>query len=1211
MATASVTHENRLVHETSPYLLQHAHNPVDWYPWGEEALRRARELDRPILLSIGYAACHWCHVMERESFENDAIAALMNRHFVCIKVDREERPDIDAIYMNATVAMSGGGGWPMTVVLTPEQEPFFAGTYFPPEARYGRPGFRDLLRHIANLWETDREGAVRRAKQLTAALAAQAEPDVPANIAEGAIAVAVSQLAQSFDAVHGGFGRAPKFPPPAALSLLLRHHVRTGDPHALVMVTKTLDGMKNGGIYDHVGGGFARYSTDDRWLVPHFEKMLYDNAQLARVYLEALQVTKDPEYARVARETLEYVAREMQSDEGGYFSATDADSEGVEGKFFVFRPEDVAAILAPEEARRFCAYYDVTDAGNWEGTSILHTPRTHAEVAESLGIREDELRASLDASRPKVYAGRTRRVPPLLDDKILTSWNGLMIAAMAEGHRVLGEPRYLASAKRAADDLLTRMRRPDGGLFRTARAGRAHVEAFLEDYAFFADALVDLYEAGAERRYLEEAERLAERIRADFREERSGGFCKTAASGERLIVRPLEAHDGAIPSDVAVAARLFARLAHHLDRAEYRDVAGEALRAHGARMAGMPRAYCTALSVVDFLLEGPVEVVLTGKPGDSAYEALRGELARHPLPNRALAHVGPGERPAAAGLTSGRPYVPGKAVAYVCRRFVCKAPTSDPGALAELLGEAQRLAGQERATDLAAGKIAGRATPDGTAAVAAARGRAHGGRGYVAFGTTGLVASRLGFGGYRVTDGNPVHREALLTALRAGVNVVDTSTNYADGGSERLVGQAIAELRRAGEVAREGVIVVSKVGYAQRSALALARERKDAGFPFPEMLEIDDELWHCIHPAWIEDQLDRSLDRLGLETLDVLLLHNPEYFFQVESELELSARRDELYRRIEAAFAHLEAEVARGRIQFYGVSSNTIGYPDDEPGALDLARVVAAAERAGGAEHHFRVVELPMNLLEPEAMLVRNTGPKRERSALDEAAARSLAVLVNRPLNAVVGDELVRLASAPETDVVPDFERAHAAVEDLEREFRETIAGRLDVRGNVPATELFAWGERLRGVPERLRAGSDWKQTEHAVIRPEVAHRVRAVERASLTSPELAADFERFRDRYLQALDRLLRAIAGHAAGLQAEQAAAIEGRIDRALPPDLRGETLSRKALVALLSVPAVTTVLVGMREPAYVEDALGTMGRPALADPRAAFDALFTPTR
>ncbi|HMJ10959.1 MAG TPA: thioredoxin domain-containing protein, partial [Polyangiaceae bacterium] len=472
---ASPKHRNRLADETSPYLLQHAHNPVDWYAWGPEALERAAREDKPILLSIGYAACHWCHVMERESFENERIAALMNEHFVCIKVDREERPDIDDIYMAATVAMSGSGGWPLTVFLAPDQRPFFAGTYFPPENKYGRPGFATLLDRIAELWRSDRTALLKQAEELTEHVREQAQAPRALAVGEEAIAKAKAQLSASYDSRFGGFGPAPKFPPPASLSLLLRDYRRSGDPRALEMVTGTLDAMKNGGIYDHVGGGFARYSTDERWLVPHFEKMLYDNAQLARVFIEAYQVTQDSAYQRIARETLDYVCREMQAIEGGYYSATDADSEGEEGKFFVWTHEEIRDLLEPDPADWFCLYYDITPEGNWEGKSIPNTPRSLESVARELGVGAPRLRASLEESRAIVYAARSDRVPPLLDDKILTAWNGLMISAMAEGARVFAEPRYLESAERAARFVRDSLRRLDDGLYRTARAGKAHL----------------------------------------------------------------------------------------------------------------------------------------------------------------------------------------------------------------------------------------------------------------------------------------------------------------------------------------------------------------------------------------------------------------------------------------------------------------------------------------------------------------------------------------------------------------------------------------------------------------------------------------------------------------------------------------------------------------------------------------------------------------
>ncbi len=676
-------HQNKLGSETSPYLLQHAQNPVAWYPWGPEALARAAAENKPILLSIGYAACHWCHVMERESFENEAIAAQMNEHFICIKVDREERPDLDEVYMAATIALSGSGGWPMTVFLTPEQQPFFAGTYFPPVDKYGRPGFPTLLKNITELWQSEHSTLLQQAAELTAHVAEQARVAAPLAIGREALQSAARQLRGSFDERYGGFGKAPKFPPCAALGLLLRHHRNSPDESLLDMVRGTLDGMKNGGMYDQLAGGFARYSTDERWLVPHFEKMLYDNAQLASVYLEAYQVTRDPEYARVARETLDYVIREMQEPNGAYYSATDADSEGIEGKFFVWAEDEVIEILGPEAGAHFAAYYDVTSKGNWEGQNVLNTPRELERVAEELGMPAPVLRAELERSKKFLYQARKRRVPPLLDDKILTSWNGLMLSAMASGYLALGHQHYLDSAQRAADSLLSRMVRPDGGLFHSARGQRAHVAGFLEDYAFLCDGLLALYEAGGSARYLREAERLAQRLLQDFDDEASGAFFNTAKDSEALIARPREGHDNALPSANAVAARALARLARHLDQGAYRERAARALRAYGKLLERSPRSFSTSLSVVDFLLQSPLEVVLVGTPGEPEYEALRRALGERFLPNAILGHLDPAQpnQDAALPLLAGKTLYQGKPALYVCQNFACSAPITQAGEL--------------------------------------------------------------------------------------------------------------------------------------------------------------------------------------------------------------------------------------------------------------------------------------------------------------------------------------------------------------------------------------------------------------------------------------------------------------------------------------------------------------------------------------------------
>ena len=1192
-------HQNRLASETSPYLLQHAQNPVAWYPWGPEALARAAAENKPILLSIGYAACHWCHVMERESFENEAIAAQMNESFVCIKVDREERPDLDEIYMAATIALSGSGGWPMTVFLTPEQRPFFAGTYFPPVDKYGRPGFPTLLENIKDLWQSDRNTLLEQAAELSAHVAEQARVAAPLAIGREALRSAARQLHGSYDARHGGFGKAPKFPPCAALALLLRHHRNAPDPSLLEMITGTLDGMKNGGMYDHVGGGFARYSTDERWLVPHFEKMLYDNAQLASVYLDAYQVTRDPEYARVARETLDYVIREMQEPNGAYFSATDADSEGVEGKFFVWALDEVLEILGPEAGEHFAAYYDITPKGNWEGQNVLNTPRPLAHVADGLGMPEPVLRAELERSRKQLYQARKLRVPPLLDDKILSSWNGLMLAAMAAGYRVLGHRHYLDSAERAANSLLSRMARPDGGLFHTARGARAHVPGFLEDYAFLSDGLIALYEAGGSPRYLLEADRLAQRMLADFDDETSGAFFNTAKDSETLIARPREGYDNAIPSANAVAARALAKLAAHLDKGDYRERAARALRAYGKLVERSPRSFATSLGVVDFLLQSPLEIVLAGTPGEASYEALRKALGERYLPNAIFAHVDP-SRPSAEGealpLSQGKTTAFGKAALYVCQNFTCAAPIVD---VADLERALTQVAPATSSQSIAPRALAGRATAEGTRR----RTERLGAQARNTLADTGLFVSGIGFGGYRVDDQHPEQRAALELALRSGLNLIDTASNYADGRSERLVGEVLLDLSDKRELERAEVVVVSKLGYVQEQSHQLAAARKAVGKPFPEMVEYSERLWHCIHPEWLADQLGHSLDRLGIETLDVFLLHNPEYFLADAAKRgqgPLTAVRDEFYRRLEQAFRHLEGEVERGRIAYYGVSSNTATGAPAARDTTEFARMWAAAEAAAPGKHHFRVLQVPLNLLESGALF----GSGGAESVLAQAQARGVAVLTNRPLNAIRSGSILRLAEPVRPENAPKFEFVRGNLLALEREFRETIAPSLELGGGLEPDDLFAWGDRILEIEPRVSSLVQWEEIEAHVIAPELGKVLKGLDGA-LTG-ELAERFRDFRGRYLRDLEGLFFAMRQLAADRSAGRLRGLENGLAAHLEPGLSSEPMSRQALVTLRALPSVCSILLGARSTKYVEDALAALALPKPKDPVGALSAL-----
>ncbi len=699
---------NQLADSTSPYLLQHADNPVHWEPWGPDALARAVREDRPIFLSVGYSACHWCHVMAHESFENPTIAAAINAAFVPIKVDREERPDIDAVYMAAVQLLTGRGGWPMSVFLTPALEPFFAGTYWPPEPRGGMPGFLQVLQAVTEAWTSRRETVDRQAAELTAALrgsTAPAAPDVDAAVSADLLDAAAASLARRYDARHGGFGGAPKFPHPIDLRLLLRTFARSGRAHDLEMATHSLSRMAAGGMHDQLGGGFARYSVDDRWLVPHFEKMLYDNALLAIAYVEAFLTTGRGEFAAVARGTLDYLLRDMADPEGGFWSAEDADSEGEEGRFYVWSPAEIEAVLGAADAAVFCAAYDVTDAGNFEGRSILNLPRPIPEVAGRLGLDPAAVAGRLAVARPLLLAARAARVRPGIDDKVLVGWNGLAIDALARAGAALDDDRYVQAAVRAADFLLTACRDPQGRLSHQWRRGRATGLAFADDIAGLAEGLTSLYEATFEERWIDEACALADRLLgtgddgADgFVDPRTGGFFQTSADHEPLIVRQPDVVDGATPSATGMAATVLARLAVLTGRDRYRDAARRAIAAAAPIAARAASAVSQSLLAADLIL-GPVgETVIVGDSGLAATAAVVRSLRRRFRPRdvtllRPPADALPrGRGPARIldGHFAGRPGKPGDVTLYACSGGACRAPvTGDAAARAAAVPDPQ------------------------------------------------------------------------------------------------------------------------------------------------------------------------------------------------------------------------------------------------------------------------------------------------------------------------------------------------------------------------------------------------------------------------------------------------------------------------------------------------------------------------------------------
>jgi uncharacterized protein YyaL (SSP411 family) len=688
--TDTTRQPNRLIHETSPYLKQHAHNPVDWHPWGEEALNKAKQLDRPIFLSIGYSACHWCHVMEHESFEDPEVGKILNEHFISIKVDREERPDLDQIYMTAVQLLTQHGGWPMSVFLMPDLQPFYGGTYFPPEDRHGMPSFKRLILALADAWKNRRQEIAGNAVQITAGIQESMKLETaPGTLSDELLRGAGNILRRIFDPRHGGFGRAPKFPHPMELRLLLRIVRRFNDESALDMATKTLDHMAMGGMYDQLGGGFHRYSTDERWLVPHFEKMLYDNALLSVAYLEAYQSTHKEFYREITEETLAYVLREMTSSEGAFHSTQDADSEGVEGKFFVWTRAEVEKVLGVEDANLFCSIYDVTGIGNWEGHNILYLSRSLDIEAKLQQIPLDQLKQHLQRCKEKLFEARSKRVWPGRDDKILTAWNALMINAFAKAAQVLEKPQYAQAAVRAADFLLTKMRREDGLLYRTTLSGAApKLNAYLEDYAYLVDALVTLYETTFEHRWIASALSLAKVMIDQFWDEQEGGFFYTGKDHETLIARNKDPHDNATPSGNSMAVIGFLRLAKLTGNRDLFEKAERTLRLFRKLMSASPTAAGQMLNALDYYL-GPVqEIAVVGEPTHpEVIEVLR--LIRQPFrPHQVVAWKAqtdtPPELEALIPLLKDR-HAQGAATTYICENFTCRTPIVGARALQESL----------------------------------------------------------------------------------------------------------------------------------------------------------------------------------------------------------------------------------------------------------------------------------------------------------------------------------------------------------------------------------------------------------------------------------------------------------------------------------------------------------------------------------------------
>jgi len=682
----TAAHSNRLIHETSPYLLQHAHNPVDWHPWGNEAFQKAKRENKPVLLSIGYSACHWCHVMERESFENEQIAALMNDLFISIKVDREERPDLDEIYMNAVQLLTGRGGWPMTMFLTPDGKPFYGGTYFPPEDRQGMPGFPKILLGVSQAYRERSADVEKSVGEILAALQRMSETHQSGkDFSPDIIAASCEKISRAYDSDNGGLGQAPKFPNAGVYELFLRHFHHSKNERYLEMIVHTLTKMARGGIYDHLGGGFHRYSVDAKWLVPHFEKMLYDNAQLLSIYAHAYAITGEPLFESVVEETAQYLLREMFQAGGGFYSTQDADSEGEEGKFFVWTADEINRLLGTEAGEVFCRIYDVSEQGNFEEKNILHPILTIEQASKYFGKEKSALETLVAEAKTKLFTEREKRSKPFRDEKIITAWNGLALSGLAAAIKISDDKAFITAATQTSEFIFDKMFR-DGFLLHTYKDGQAKLLGYLDDYAFLAVGLLDIYETLLDRAFLDRALQLNEIMLREFWDENEGGFFYTGKSHEQLISRAKPIFDASIPSGNAMATELLLRLHHITGQEDYRARAEKVLRSYYDVMENQPFGFAHMLCAVDQYLNPPKAIVVVGNADDPRTKALLAEVHRLYLPNKVLQLVGAEQAlEDISPLLRGKTQVNGQPTAYLCQNFTCSAPVTNPAELKSLL----------------------------------------------------------------------------------------------------------------------------------------------------------------------------------------------------------------------------------------------------------------------------------------------------------------------------------------------------------------------------------------------------------------------------------------------------------------------------------------------------------------------------------------------
>lgn len=1181
----------------------HKKTSITWYPWGNEAFAQARALGRPVLVSIGSSSCHHSQVMHRDCFLNSAVVKKLNRDFICIEVDKYERPDVDRSFQNVAVALSGRGGWPLSIFLTPGGEPFFAANFLSRDDQPERPGFVSLLKRIGDLWNDDRESLVAQAKRLSEHLKSRAVLPDPRPISEDALRACESALRRDFDPSFGGFGRAPKFPPISALNLLLRRFRRSGDSTVLEMVTRSLDGMMTGGLYDHLAGGFFRYSVDRSWARPRFEKLLAENALLARLYLEAFQVTKFAPYRRVVVETLEFLLREMQSPTGGFFSALSAESENQEGKYYLLDATEVEEVVGKASAGHFCAFFGI-DAKK----SVPQIRTQMSEVAELFAMHEEDLKVSIEDSRAQLLIARQDRVAPDLEDTLVSAHNGYALDAFAFAGMVLGESRYLECAQRIADSLLWTPKSEGGHLdadfhlYRESRAGEVRLSAFLEDYAVCAQGLLTLHEAGAGHRYLELSKNLTEALLENFKCNGSSALKFSRDPQETLLITDeLNARDSSVGNETATVILLLSRLAAHTDRSEWTERAKDLAVAFGLRAHQDPRSYCALLCAVDSLLDPHFGVVVCNLAESKEDTELLSSVFSQYSPNQLILRTSLMQKDVSALPTLLRENE--QFSLQLFQGSSCK-PVSERASLLLALAEQEEWRDAERRSELGRKQLPGRATTAGTDALER-QSRLPSGA-YRKW--ENLSVSRLGIGGHRLGIDLPSHREAVLAALRGGINLIDTSPSFAFGDSERVIGKVIEDLVEAGELCREGLVVISKVGVLlgdEADVLAGLSQSEDGALPEgavplqaeamrqerTSQLALLKTGAFCISPRAIRRQITRSLSRLGLAHIDFCLVQSPEHL------LNAGGSRKKLRSLLLRAFETLEQEITAGRIGAYGVQSNTVAQSEQPSLRIELDWLLSIAEEAGKQSHHFRLIEVPINLQERGAFATSNSNAL---SLVETARARDVAVLATRPLSCFMEGALLRLSEPKISEdgaSADSLKKARYRVASLEAEFETTLAVQLRLSKMIDGRAVLPVSGALGGTLEKVRTREQFDLAEATLFTPQLRQLIAQLDTAFRGSS--AGPWIKFREHYIKAVGTWLAAVREMAT----EENRRLLGVVDESLASDVSSpfsayaasRTLpwQQRALHCVIDAEGVSAALVGLRSPDQVENALKTLGK------------------